>query len=89
MEARYDAFGYPNDIVEHNYCGGSWFAGLQRGTVVRVIGGTQPGLYVVNGRRFYTPKTGTIAGTKGLGDLMVQTCISHTEMVYVGLTRHR
>ena len=86
VEVLYTPFGYPNDIVEHDYCGGAWFLSLTPGTRIRVVGGTQPGLYVVNGRRRVVPWGSTIAAMHGLGALVLQTCQGHS-MVFIGLSR--
>lgn len=86
VEVLYASYGYPNAIVEHDYCGGAWFASLATGTRVRVVSGTQPGLYEVNGRRRVVPKGSTIAAMYGLGVLVLQTCRGDN-LVFIGLSR--
>lgn len=86
VEVLWSAYGYANDIIQHNYCGGAWMAYIRPGTHIRIVGGTQPGLYVANGQRRVAPWGSTIAVMAGIGDLAVQTCVGH-DLVYVGLTR--
>lgn len=86
VEVLYSPYDLPNDIVQHDYCGGAWFATLSRGTRIRIIGGTQPGLYEVNGRRRTVPKGMKVYFLRNLGSLVLQTCRGD-DLVATGLTR--
>lgn len=88
VEVLWSAYGYANDIIQHNYCGGAWMAFIRPGLEIRIVGGTQPGLYVANGQRRVAPKDSTIAVMAGIGDLALQTCQGR-DLVYTGLSRIR
>lgn len=78
--------GLPTEIAEHDYCGGAWFNSVTTGERIRVIGGTIPGEYVVNGRRLLVSHGTAASALSGLGDLVLQTCVG-SRMVLVGLSR--
>jgi hypothetical protein len=87
VEVNYSSYGLPNDIVQHNYCGGSRFASLATGTHVTIIGGAHPGTYVVNANKRYIYHGQNVGVLAGIGDLALQTCVDGGKMAFVGLTR--
>lgn len=76
-------------VAEHDYCGGSaWISKLESGAAVRLSGpGVDDGLYVTAELKT-VPRDGN-ATVRDLPqtDVVLQTCISRTEMVLVGLTK--
>lgn len=79
--------GATPQIVQHDYCGGTWVLGLRRGEVIRFRGATV-GTYVVNGRSRVIADGTPVTGVNGLGDLVAQTCIPGTQSIrIVGLSR--
>jgi len=77
---------HPNEIAEHDYCGGARFPALTTGERVKVIGGTVGGLYVVNGHRRYALPGAPAEQLDGIGDIALQTCLPHG-LVLIGLDR--
>lgn len=86
VEIDYSPWGLPNDIAQHNYCGGAWFASLATGTHVTIVGGAHPGTYVV-GQKRYVSHGQDVSVLRGIGDLALQTCVGGDQMAYVGLNR--
>lgn len=78
--------GLPAEIAQHDYCGGAWFNSVVAGQRIRVVGGTMPGTYVVNGRRLVVSHGTSASALAGLGSLVLQTCVG-SQMVLVGLDR--
>lgn len=76
-------------VAEHDFCGGSaWISRLDRGEAVDLSGpGLASDIYVVS--EIKTVKRDGNATVKDLPqkDVVLQTCISKTEMVLVGLSR--
>lgn len=76
-------------VAEHDFCGGSgWISRLNRGQAVDLSGpGIGSGIYVVAELKV-VPRGGK-AKISDLPkqDVVLQTCISKTEMVLVGLNR--
>lgn len=77
---------HPDEIAEHDYCGGSEFSSLAKGQRVRVIGGTLSGRYVVNGYRRFARAGSPAQLLNGLGAIVLQTCVPDG-VVLVGLDR--
>jgi len=75
-------------IAEHDYCGGSdWVPKLRNDDAVRLNGeGVRAGTYVVTEIRF-EPRRNSTVGDLPQTDAVLQTCISKTEMILVGLER--
>lgn len=86
VEVQYGRWGYPNDIIQHDYCGGAWMAFIRAGTRIRIVGGTEPGLYVANGNRRLVPKDSRVSFLQGIGDVALQTC-EGSQLALIGLTR--
>lgn len=77
--------GHAPEIARHNYCGGSWYAGVRTGELITVHGGSLWGTYRVGAHR----TVGKGASTRvldGLGDVVLQTCVGH-HLELVGLHR--
>lgn len=76
-------------VAEHDFCGGSvWIGRLHRGQAVNLSGpGVSSDIYVV--AEIKTVKRDGGATVKDLPqqDIVLQTCISKTKMVLVGLSR--
>lgn len=77
-------------IAEHDYCGGSaWISELSDGDAVSLSGpGVNDGLYVVQRQKVETRGKADV-GDLPAGDVVLQTCISKTELVLVGLTKYQ
>jgi hypothetical protein len=78
-------------VAEHDYCGGSaWIPRLAMGDAVKLSGdGLAPGLYRVSDLRYplrHQTRVSDLPGTE-IADAVLQTCISKTTMVLVGLQR--
>ena len=86
VEVQYGHWGYPNDIIQHDYCGGAWMAFIRPGTKIHIVGGTEPGLYVANGNRRLVPKNARVSFLAGIGDMALQTC-EGDHLALIGLTR--
>lgn len=86
VEVLYGRWGYPDDIIQHDYCGGAWMAFIRPGTRIQIVGGTRPGLYVANGNRRLVPKNSRVSFLAGIGDLALQTCDGN-QLALIGLTR--
>lgn len=77
---------HPDEIAEHDYCGGSQFRFLRRGQRVRVMGGDLSGVYVANGNRRFAFAGSPAHELDGIGDLALQTCV-RGGVVLIGLDR--
>ncbi|MGN6162821.1 MAG: hypothetical protein ACTHOG_14110, partial [Marmoricola sp.] len=78
--------GATPQIVQHDYCGGTWVLGLRPGQRV-VLTGSAAGTYVVGARRVISLDS-NVTAVNGLGDLVAQTCIAGTHSAQlVGLVR--
>jgi hypothetical protein len=76
-------------IAQHDYCGGSaWISKLGMGDAVALKGdGVTPGTYVVTEIRFQLRNAGATVGDLPKTDAVLQTCVSKTKMVLVGLEK--
>jgi hypothetical protein len=77
---------HPRLVAEHDYCGGSdWMPKLDRDDVVQLTGpGVEAGLYTTETIK-YVPRYESTVKDIPDGDVVLQTCISKTTMVLVGL----
>lgn len=84
--AVYLGAGKPKLIAEHDYCGGSdWMPKLDENDVVQLTGrGVEAGLYRAASIK-YVPRYDSTVDDMPDGDVVLQTCISKTKMVLVGL----
>lgn len=75
-------------VAEHDYCGGSeWIGKLDIGDAVRLEGGgIEPGIYVAEERK-YERRGMTFVGDIPIADVVLQTCVSKSHLVLVGLTK--
>ncbi len=81
---------YPTLLAEHDYCGGSaWMPKLAVGEAVALDGdGVEAGTYVVTSVG-HAPRGTARYSDLPVGDVVLQTCVSKTQIVLVGLERHR
>lgn len=77
---------HPDEITEHDYCGGSVFRSLRRGQRVHVIGGDLSGRYVVNGKRRFASPGSSADALNSVGEIVLQTCVPGG-VVLIGLDR--
>ena len=84
--AVYLGDGYPKLVAEHDYCGGSnWMPKLDANDVVQLAGpGIETGLYAAKAIK-YVPRYDSTLKDLPEGDVVLQTCVSRTEMVLIGL----
>ena len=77
---------HPRLVAEHDYCGGSdWMPKLVPDDVVQLTGpGVEAGLYTAETIK-YVPRYDSTVEDMPDGDVVLQTCISKTTMVLVGL----
>ncbi len=77
---------HPRLVAEHDYCGGSdWMPKLDRDDVVHLTGpGVEAGLYTAETIK-HVPRYDSTVNDMPDGDVVLQTCISKTTMVLVGL----
>lgn len=82
--------GRPTLVSEHDYCGGSaWMWDLGEQDVVELGGeGIDEGLYVVSSLTYLPRKSGASVGDLPDTDAVLQTCVSSSEMVLIGLEKH-
>lgn len=75
-------------LAQHDYCGGRWILGLERGDIVTLSNGNLAGRYRVNGS-IKVVRKGTSAGVlRGMGNVVAQTCRPDGDTVrLVGLSR--
>src|SRR3954447_18708631 len=82
--------GAPWLLFEHDYCGGAWALSVQAGHVLKVRNGPLAGTWQSNGRIRVVSRGAMVSTTRGLGQLVVQTCIPGTSrMRLVGFDRAR
>ncbi len=84
--AVYLGEGRPKLVAEHDYCGGSaWMPKIDANDVVQLTGpGVEAGLYAAETIK-YVPRYDSTVNDMPDADVVLQTCISKTEMVLVGL----
>ncbi|MGZ5368381.1 hypothetical protein [Aeromicrobium sp.] len=81
----------PVFVAEHDYCGGSaWMWKLGVDDTVELNGkGVDEGLYVVSELRYFPRKSGAQVSDLPPGDVVLQTCVSATKMVFIALESAR
>ncbi len=84
--AVYLGEGRPKLVAEHDYCGGSaWMPKLDANDIVQLTGpGVEAGLYKAETIK-YVPRYDSTVDDMPDGDVVLQTCVSKTRMVLVGL----
>ena len=70
--------GAPWLMFEHDYCGGAWVLSARAGHVLVVRNGVLAGTWRANGRTRVVSRGALVSTTRGLGYLVVQTCIPGT-----------
>lgn len=82
--------GEPVFIAEHDYCGGSaWMWKLGVDDTVALKGkGVDAGLYVVSELRYFPRKAGADVSDLPPGEVVLQTCVSTTKMVFIALEKY-
>lgn len=80
----------PVYVAEHDYCGGSaWMWNLDPKDHVALDGkGVDDGLYVVTKLKYFPRKSGADVADLPAGDVVLQTCVSKTEMVFIALQKY-
>ncbi len=82
--------GAPWLLFEHDYCGGAWALSTRVGDRLSIRNGVLAGTWQANGRVRVIPHGAQVSVTRGLGQLVVQTCIPGTSrMRLVGFDRAR
>lgn len=78
----------PTLVAEHDYCGGMfWMARLKEGDAVKLDGkGVDDGLFVVTSRKYETRNQVTVEDLPE-ADVVLQTCVTETRLVLVGMER--
>lgn len=78
----------PTLVAEHDYCGGMfWMAKLKEGDAVKLDGkGVDDGIFVVTSLTYETRNEVTV-GDLPEADLVLQTCVTKTRLVLVGMER--
>ena len=78
----------PTLIAEHDYCGGaSWISKVKVGDAVQIGGeGVGDGIFVVTSLTYETRNEVTV-GDLPDADAVLQTCVSASQLVLVGLER--
>ncbi len=78
----------PTLVAEHDYCGGMfWMARLKEGDAVKLDGkGVDDGIFVVTSRKYETRNQVTV-GDLPEADVVLQTCVTETRLVLVGMKR--
>lgn len=79
----------PTLVAEHDYCGGSeWIPELGLGEAASLSGpGLEEGLYVATEIKTVPRHGNATVADLPVTDVVLQTCISKTEMILVGLTK--
>lgn len=79
----------PTLVAEHDYCGGSeWIPELELGEAASLSGpGIEEGLYVATEIKTVPRHSNATVADLPVTDVVLQTCISKTEMILVGLTK--
>lgn len=82
--------GEPVFVAEHDYCGGrAWMWKLGVDDAVTLKGkGIDPGLYVVSELKYFPRKSGAEVSDLPPGDVVLQTCVSATKMVFIALRKY-
>lgn len=81
--------GRPLLVSEHDYCGGAdWIPALVEGDVVALDGpGVDAGTYEVQVVDRHQRRDVYVRDLRPEADVVLQTCISHTQLVLVALTK--
>jgi hypothetical protein len=81
--------GRPVLVSEHDYCGGAaWIPALGTGDVVELDGpGVDPGLYEVEVVDRHQRRDVYVRDLRPEADVVLQTCISQSQLVLVALTK--
>ena len=80
--------GAPWLLFEHDYCGGAWALSTRAGDRLTIRNGVLAGSWQANGRVRVISHGAQVSVTRGLGQLVVQTCIPGTSrMRLVGFDR--
>ncbi|WP_332643981.1 hypothetical protein [Aeromicrobium sp.] len=79
----------PTLVAEHDYCGGMfWMARLKEGDAVKLDGkGVDDGIFVVTSLKYETRNQVTV-GDLPEADVVLQTCVTKTRLVLVGMERY-
>lgn len=79
----------PTLVAEHDYCGGMfWMAKLKEGDAVELSGkGVDDGIFVVTSLTYETRNEVTV-GDLPEADVVLQTCVTETRLVLVGMERY-
>ena len=79
----------PTLVAEHDYCGGSeWIPELELGEATSLSGpGMEEGLYVATEIKTVPRHGNATVADLPVTDVVLQTCISKTQMILVGLTK--
>ncbi len=80
----------PTLVAEHDYCGGSeWMSKVEVGDAVKLGGeGVEDGIFVVTNLTYETRNEVTV-GDLPEADLVLQTCVTKTRLVLVGMKRFK
>ena len=80
--------GAPWLLFEHDYCGGAWALSARAGDRLQVRNGPLAGSWRANGKVRVVTRGALVSTTRGLGYLVVQTCVPGTSrMRLVGFDR--
>lgn len=80
--------GAPWLMFEHDYCGGAWALSTRAGDRLQIRNGPLAGTWRANGRVRLVHRGAMVSTTKGLGYLVVQTCVpGSSRMRLVGFDR--
>lgn len=80
--------GAPWLLFEHDYCGGAWALSARAGDRLQVRNGPLAGSWRANGKVRVVARGALVSTTRGLGYLVVQTCVPGTSrMRLVGFDR--
>jgi hypothetical protein len=67
--------GAPWLMFEHDYCGGAWVLSTRAGDRLQIRNGALVGTWRANGRTRMVSRGALVSTTRGLGHLVVQTCV--------------
>lgn len=75
-------------VAEHDYCGGAaWIGKINVGQAVKLAGpGIDPGIYVADELRYELRGKAKVSDLPDY-DVVLQTCVTKSELVLVGMTR--
>jgi hypothetical protein len=80
--------GAPWLMFEHDYCGGAWALSTRAGDRLQIRNGPLAGTWRANGRVRLVSRGAMVSTTRGLGYLVVQTCVpGSSRMRLVGFDR--